>query len=179
MAERIVFRGRKIQVAVDPVVLPEGKQLQREVILHPGAVAILPLLDADRLCLIRNQRHAVGETLLEIPAGTLNPGEAPEDTAIRELAEETGYQANTWKKLTEFYPSPGILSERMHLFLAWDLLPGPPHPEAGEGVEPLVMPWREALDNALAGKIQDAKTLIGLFWLDHLVRSKRLEMPSS
>ena len=96
MARQIVFRGRKIQVALDTTVLPGGDTVQRDVVLHPGAVAIIPLVDAEHVCLVRNRRPIVAETLLEIPAGTLEPDESPEHAAPRELAEETGYRAARW-----------------------------------------------------------------------------------
>src|SRR5207302_6513099 len=130
--------------AIDTEVLPDGATIQRDVVLHPGAVAILPLLDADRLCLVRNRRPIVGETLLEIPAGTLEPGEPPETAAIRELAEETGYRAEHWRKLAELIPSPGVLSERTHLFVAQDLTPGPQQLELDEDLPPQVVPRLDA-----------------------------------
>ncbi len=161
---QIVHRGRKIQVALETTVTAEGTVVQRDVIIHPGAVAILPLVDQDHVCLLRNRRPAVGETLLEIPAGTLEPGELPEKAAPRELAEETGYQAGQWQKLTEFFPSPGVISERTHLFLATELTPGPMQLEPDEDLEPCVVNWSEALDWVLDGTIRDAKTLIALLW---------------
>src|SRR5438094_4620354 len=112
MSRQIVYRGRKIQVAVETGTAPSGQTVQRDVILHPGAVAILPLIDAEHICLLRNHRPIVGEVLLEIPAGTLEPGEQPESAAVRELAEETGYSAGQWQKLITFLPSPGVLDER-------------------------------------------------------------------
>jgi ADP-ribose pyrophosphatase len=164
MSLHVVYRGRKIQVAVDSTPLDNGVVVQRDVVIHPGAVAILPLLDADRICLVRNQRPVVGETLLEIPAGTLEPPEPPDTAARRELAEETGYRAGKWTKLTEFYPSPGVLSERTHLYLAEELTPGDMHTEQDEHIIPEIMGWREALVLALDGRIRDAKTLIALLW---------------
>lgn len=162
MARTVVHRGRKIQVAVDETVLPDGRVISRDVVLHPGAVAILPLLDADHVCLLRNHRPIPGEILWEIPAGTLEPGEPIERAAVRELAEETGYQAATWRKLAEFYPSPGVLSERTHLFLARDLTPGAMRLEADEQLEPQIVPWTQALAWALDGTVRDAKTLVAL-----------------
>jgi ADP-ribose pyrophosphatase len=168
MARQVVFRGRKIQVAVDTTSLPDGRTVQRDVVLHPGAVAILPLVDDDHICLLRNQRFVVGENLLEIPAGTLEPAEDPQQAAVRELAEETGYRAAKWRRLGEFYPSPGVLNERMYVFVASQLTAGAMDPEAGEELEPQVVAWREALAWALDGTIRDAKTLVSLLWWDRL-----------
>ena len=160
----IVYRGRKIQVAVERTETPEGKTIQREGVLHPGAVAILPLVDAEHVCLLRNRRFIVQEVLWEIPAGTLEVGEAVEVAAARELAEETGYQAKQWRKLLEFYPSPGILSERTHLFVASDLTPGTMRPEIDEHLEPQIVSWSQALAWTKDGTIRDAKTLIALLY---------------
>ena len=170
MSRQIVFRGRKIQVAVDTTLLPDGTTIQRDVVLHPGAVAILLLVDSEHVCLVHNQRPIVGATLWEIPAGTLEPGEAPEVAAVRELAEETGYRASTWRKLTTFLPSPGVLSERTHLFLAQDLQPGSQALEKDEAMEPRIVSWPEALAWALDGTIQDAKTLIAVLLWERLRR---------
>jgi ADP-ribose pyrophosphatase len=175
VARDIVYRGRKIQVAVDHETGAGGQAVRREVVLHPGAVAILPLIDADRICLLRNVRPTVGTELWEVPAGTLEPGEAPEHAAVRELAEETGYQAATWRKLAEFYPSPGILSERIFLFVASDLTPGEMHLEADERLTPHVVAWEQALAWALDGTIRDAKTLVALL----LWEKRRLQEPEA
>jgi ADP-ribose pyrophosphatase len=153
---------------VETTVLADGTTVQRDLILHPGAVAILPVVDRDRVCLVRNQRPAAGETLWEIPAGTLESGEAPEAAAVRELAEETGYQSASWRKLVAFFPSPGVLSELTHLFLAQDLTPGPVKLEKGEDLEPRVLPWPQVFSWALDGTIRDAKTLIAILWWDRL-----------
>ncbi|HZT78858.1 MAG TPA: NUDIX hydrolase, partial [Gemmataceae bacterium] len=164
----VVYRGRKIQVAVETEALPDGRTARRDVVIHPGAVAIIPMVDADHVCLLQNRRPVVGETLWEIPAGTLEPNEPPEQAAVRELAEETGYRAARWRKLAAFYPSPGVLSERTHLFVAEGLTPGPAHPEAGEDLHPHVVAWQDALAWALDGTIRDAKTLAGLLLWDRL-----------
>jgi ADP-ribose pyrophosphatase len=168
MARDIVFRGRKIQVALDSDTLPDGRVVRRDVILHPGAVAILPVIDDGHVCLLRNHRPIVEDVLWEVPAGTLEPGEAVEAAAVRELAEETGYQAGRWHKLTAFHPSPGVLNETTHLFLARDLTPGPMRPEAGEELEPQVVPWSQALAWALDGTIRDAKTLVAVLLWQHM-----------
>ena len=142
--------------------------LVKHSIQHPGAVAILPLLDDDRICLIRNERIAVGKTLIELPAGTLEPNEPPRRTAERELQEETGYLAAHWHELNGFFMSPGILNERIHLFVARDLTPGPPAREADEVIDNLVVPWEEAIAMVLRGEIEDAKSVAGLLLWDKL-----------
>ena len=143
MAWDIVHRGRKIQVAVDRSIAANGdRPIQTRRAIHPGAVAILPVVDAQHVCLLRNHRFILNEVLWEIPAGTLEPGEAVEAAAIRELAEETGYQAKHGGKVCEFYPSPGILSERTHLFVASELTAGAMRPEADEQLEPHIVPGR-------------------------------------
>jgi ADP-ribose pyrophosphatase len=162
----IVYQGRRIQVVHDTRPGRDGQPVLRDVVLHPGAVAILPLVDAEHVCLLRNQRVSVNEELWEIPAGTLEPGEPVEDAARRELAEETGYRAQEWRKLLEFYPSPGVLSERMYLFLARDLSPGTMKPEPGERLQPHVVAWDQAVAWTLDGTIRDAKTLVALLWWD-------------
>jgi ADP-ribose pyrophosphatase len=164
MAWDIVHRGRKIQVGVERAIAANGQTIQRDFVLHPGAVAILPLVDAEHVCLLRNHRVIVNEVLWEIPAGTLEPGEAVEAAARRELAEETGYQAKQWRKLLEFYPSPGILSECTHLFVASELTAGTMRPEADEQLEPHIVPWPQALAWTRDGTIRDAKTLLALLW---------------
>ncbi len=162
MSRQIVHRGRKIQVAVDTSVNAAGQTVLRDVVLHPGAVAILPLVDADHICLLRNQRPIVGETLWEIPAGTLEPGEDPAHAAVRELEEETGYSAGRWQRLKAFFPSPGVLSETTHLFVASELTAGAMRLEPDEQIEPQIIPWKQALTWATDGTIRDAKTLVAL-----------------
>jgi ADP-ribose pyrophosphatase len=168
MGRTIVHTGRVIQVAVDESTREDGRAFRRDVVLHPGAVVILPLLDGGRVVLIESYRHAVGRTLWEVPAGTLEPPEPPEQAAARELAEETGYRAARWRKLHEFFPSPGILSERMHLFVAEDLTPGEMALEAGEQIEPRIIPWHQAVEWAKDGTIQDAKTLVAVLLWDSI-----------
>ena len=137
---------------------PGGVRI-RESVQHPGAVAILPILEGDRICLIRNYRIAVDTTLIELPAGTLDPGENPAEAAVRELAEETGYRAGRIEKLGELSMSPGILNERMHLFVATQLASGKAELELGEEIETLVVSFSEALQMIASGQIQDAKTV--------------------
>jgi ADP-ribose pyrophosphatase len=159
---------RRFRVVRHILLGPDGKLHVRETVQHPGAVTILPLLDDGRVCLIRNYRIAVDKTLVELPAGTLEGGEDPAMTAERELIEETGYRATSIEKLSEFYMSPGILNERMHLYLARGLRPGPAALEPGEQIETWVVPWAEAMRMAFDGTIQDAKTLVGLLYFDRV-----------
>jgi ADP-ribose pyrophosphatase len=146
--------------------LPGGGTRARQIVRHPGAVAIVPLVDDDHVCLIRNYRVAAEATLIEIPAGTLEENEPPAETAARELIEETGYIAGRLDPVHTFLLSPGILDERMHLFVARDLRLGPTAREEGEEIENLVVSWEEALAMIDRGEIQDAKTLVGLLWWD-------------
>jgi ADP-ribose pyrophosphatase len=169
---QIVFQGRRVSLAVDTVTLVHGGTAQREIVLHPGAVTIIPMVDSDRVCLVRNHRHAVDATLWELPAGTLEPGEDPDHTAVRELAEETGYRAAHCRRLIDFYTSPGILSERMVLYLAEGLTPGPLSLDEGEELRPEVIAWSEALRWVGDGKIRDAKSLVGLLFYDRLRREQ-------
>ncbi|HEY3452027.1 MAG TPA: NUDIX hydrolase [Myxococcales bacterium] len=162
MSREVVYRGRRIQVEVDARVDSRGVEVRRDVVVHPGAAVILPLLEGDRVCLIRNQRITVGEELLEVPAGTLEPPEPPETCARRELAEETGYRAARWRKLAEYFPSPGVLSERMHLYLAEGLTLGETDLQPGEELHRVEVPFAQALGWAMDGTIKDGKTLVAL-----------------
>lgn len=164
--EELLLATRRFRVVRHRQVGADGRELTKETVQHPGAVAILPVLDDGRVCLIRNYRVAVHRTLIELPAGTLEPGEDPAETARRELIEETGYRARQITKLREFTMSPGILNERMHLYLARGLTAGPMQLEAGEQIETMLVTWDEALKLVRSGAIEDAKTLVGLLYFD-------------
>ncbi len=142
--------------------LGDGSLHRRQIVRHPGAVTILPMVDDERVCLIRNYRVSVDETLIELPAGTREPDESSEATAHRELIEETGYKAGQLTLLHQFFLSPGILDERMVLFLATDLCEVGTNREIGEEIENLVVPFADAIDMIQDGRIQDAKTIVGI-----------------
>lgn len=165
-SSRVLLETRRFRVVQVDQPLADGSTRPREIVRHPGAVTILPLVDDFHVCLIRNYRPAVGQTLIELPAGTLDPGEEPLATARRELTEETGYSAEQWDRLHAFYLSPGILDERMHLFLARGLTVGTAAREPGEQIENLVVPWEEAIAMIDDQRIHDAKTIVGLLYYD-------------
>ncbi len=170
MPRDLVHTGRRIRVFVDTTTTPAGEVVRRDLIEHPGAVVILPVVDAGHVCLLRNHRFVVGETLWEIPAGTLEPGEPTLDAAKRELQEETGYTAAAWRPLGFLYASPGVLDEKLHLFVAEELTPGPSRPEAGEELEPVTVPLADAVAMCLDGRIRDCKTVTALLLWDRLGR---------
>jgi ADP-ribose pyrophosphatase len=132
----------------------------------------LPLLDDGRVCLVRNYRVAVEQTLVELPAGTLDRDEPPVATAARELSEETGYTAGRIEPFAQFFMSPGILNERMHVFVASGLAPGTAALEAGEEIETFIVPWEEALAMVEDGRIQDAKTVAAILLYDRRIQQK-------
>lgn len=144
-----------------------GPLSRREVVRHPGAVAVLARPDPDRIVMVRQYRYAAGRSMLEIPAGTREEGEAAEETAARELAEETGYRAEILRPFGAFFTAPGFCDERLLVFLAEGLTAGPPAPEPGESVRPVPVPVAEARrmlagEASPFGRIEDAKTLAAL-----------------
>jgi ADP-ribose pyrophosphatase len=164
----IVHVGRKIRVAIDTQTAADGTVIRRDMIFHPGAVVILPVLDRDRVVLLRNHRFVIDETLWEVPAGTREPDEPIEQCAERELLEETGYRAAMWRCLGYLYASPGVLDEKLHLFVAEELTPGPMLPEADEDLEPVIIRFDEAIRMCLTGEIKDAKTITSLLLWEKL-----------
>jgi ADP-ribose pyrophosphatase len=166
----IVFTCRKFRVERVTGADNQGRPYTREIVRHPGAVAVIPMLEDGRVCLIKNFRVSVGQTLIELPAGTLDENEDPAHTAARELTEETGYRAGEISPLRDFFLSPGILDERMHLYVATRLAAGVPDREPGEQIENWIVPWDEAISLVHQGKIEDAKTIVGLLYYDHLLR---------
>lgn len=172
---RSVYRGRVVSLHVDQVSLPNGRQTSREVMDHPGAVAIVPVHKDGRVTLVRQYRYAVGQTLLEIPAGTLAPGEDPVEAASRELAEETGLRSERFEPLVGFYPSPGVSSEYLWVYMARELSSCVGQTEEDEFIEVVTLPLNQALDLVGRGDIRDSKSIIGLVLArDHLNENARV-----
>ena len=158
----LVYAGRVIRLFREELVA-DGMVMMRETIRHPGAVVIVPLLEGPRVVLVRQYRHAIGKDLLELPAGTLNPGEPLAACARRELAEETGWWPARLERLTQFYAAPGYTDEHMVVFLARGLRRVTAHhPDADEYVRPVTLTLKQALAKVHQGAICDAKSMVGL-----------------
>jgi ADP-ribose pyrophosphatase len=164
---RTYFKGRVITVTVDDVILPNGHREQLELVHHPGGAAVVAIDTQDRVCLLRQYRHAAGDWIWELPAGKLEPNEPPLHTAQRELIEEAGVSAQNWQNLGVYLSSPGVFSERLHLFLATALEPAAAAPEPSEVFEVHWLLFSEACAWAVNGTIQDSKTVIGLLRTQH------------
>jgi ADP-ribose pyrophosphatase len=164
LSSRYVYAGHNIRLRVDGVVLPSGKETVREVVEHDGAVAIVAIDEKDHLLLVRQFRHAANKELLEIPAGGVDRGETPEETATREMQEETGYAPGKLLRLGGFYSAPGYASEYLYLFMATDLVPARLFAEDTEEIKLVRIPLDEAVELIHSGEIQDAKTIAGLLY---------------
>ena len=160
---RSVFRGKIVDVGVEQVRLPTGRDVELEIIRHPGGAAAVAIDDRRRVCLLRQYRHVAGGWLWELPAGKLDPGESPAVTAERELAEEAGLVAACWDSLGRLHSSPGVFAEVIHLYLARGLSEVNLGHESDEVIEVHWISLDQALDWCLDGTITDAKTLIGLY----------------
>ena len=159
----IRFRGRVVTVSVQHAKLPNGAELDMDVVEHPGGAAVVAVDAQRRVCLLRQYRHVIGEWLWELPAGKRDDGEDTALTAERELQEEAGVTAENWIDLGDMISSPGVFTEVVHLYLALDLNRAPPSPEHHEVMEVHWIDLNQALQMAQHGEIRDAKTLIGLY----------------
>lgn len=158
--KQVIYTGQKLQLEMHRLVNEEtDRKFSREVVVHPGAVVILPLTEEGDVLMIRNYRYAVDELLLELPAGTLEKGEPPINCAGRELLEETGYLAKRMEPIASFYSSPGISSEKMYAFAATKLEKKTQTLEEGEEIEVMPMRFDEVVRLARVGEIKDAKTI--------------------
>jgi ADP-ribose pyrophosphatase len=161
LASNPVFEGRIFDIRIDEI--REGElEYSREIVVHKGSAVIIPVFDDGTVALVRQYRHAAGDYLLEIPAGTLNPGEDPMIGAVRELEEEIGVRAARVQKLTEFYVSPGFLTEKMHVYLATELTEVGQKLEADENLTVEWFPFDELNAMIRDGRIVDAKTMVGV-----------------
>jgi 8-oxo-dGTP pyrophosphatase MutT (NUDIX family) len=158
-----IHSGRIIDVSTERLRYSNGREYDLDFVRHPGAAAVVAVDDDSRVCLVRQYRHGISDFLWEIPAGKLDPGEAPQVCAVRELAEETGVAARRWTSLGQFLPAPGIFTEVIHLYLARDLEVGPPAPDADEELEIQWLPLRDAADKVVRGEWNDGKTALALW----------------
>ena len=169
VSTRRAYTGRIINLDVDTVRFPDGSQGELEMVRHPGASAIVPFLsdpsgDDPQLLLIKQYRYAALDYLYEIPAGRLEPGEAPEVCAARELQEETGCTAATLEHMHTMYTTPGFTDEKIHLFIAYDLTRGETNKDVDEFISVEVVPLTDALLMIRDGRIKDAKTALGILY---------------
>ena len=165
-----IYEGKILNLRIDTVELPDKKYSKREIVEHPGAVAIVALTEENEIILVKQYRKAVERELLELPAGKLEIGEEPKETAIRELKEETGFTSERIEYLLEFYTSPGFSDEKMYIFLAEELIEGEAQPEKDEYIEVKKVKLDDLIDMIFKGEILDSKTIIGAFTVkDHLL----------
>ncbi|HTV97109.1 MAG TPA: NUDIX hydrolase [Steroidobacteraceae bacterium] len=162
IASNPAHHGRVIEVSTETLRYANGREYQIDFVRHPGAAAVVAVDDAGRVCVVRQYRHGIADFTWEIPAGKLDPGEAPDVCAVRELAEETGVAARRWTALGRYVPAPSIFTEVIHLYLARELDVGAPMPDADEELEVDWVPFGEALGRVLRGEWNDGKTALAL-----------------
>ena len=167
LSSKILHKGRFLDFIEDQVEIENsgGIVAPRQYFSHPGGVCIIPILDKDYIVMVRQFRTPVGEVIYEFPAGKRDKGEAPLETAVRELKEETGFTAKTWLDRGFIYPSPGYCTEKLYLYQAEDLASGTDNPDEGEILEIEIMKIAKAFEMVSTGHIRDAKTICGLFYL--------------
>lgn len=162
LSEKEIYRGKIVRLHVDEVRVQNGNTATREVVDHPGGVGIIAINERNEICLVRQFRYPYNEFIWEIPAGKRDPGEAPQTTATRELREETGYTAENLSYLGAVYPSPGFLTEVIHLYAATGLIPGETNPDEDEFLEIRFFNAETVLDMVMSNQIKDAKTIIAV-----------------
>ena len=165
LESKTIYQGRVLALKLERVIEPGEVETTREVVWHAGSVVVIPQLPDGRLVLVRQYRHPVQETLWELVAGGMEPGEDPIQSARRELLEETGYHARDLEPILDFYPSPGILSEKMHLVRAWGLTPSQGQPDDDERIETGIFAISDVVKMIQEKKIHDGKTLVGILLL--------------
>jgi ADP-ribose diphosphatase len=170
LSSRVAYRGPAFWVTTDEVLEPTGVQARRDIVRHSGSVVILAVDESAKnkekhILLERQYRHAAGRFLYELPAGRIDAGESELSAAKRELLEETGYSARSWKRVLRFWASPGFVAEAMSIYMARDLTAGAAQPEADEAIELNLVPLSQAVAMVMENKIRDAKTIAGVLWL--------------
>jgi ADP-ribose pyrophosphatase len=168
--KQLIFSGQKVRLEVHHMENDQGLRHRVEVVVHPGAVVILPIVNATTILMIRNRRHAIGRTLLELPAGTLERDEDPINCAGRELQEETGHLAGRLQSIGSFYSTPGIMTEKMYAYAAYDLQPTRMGLEPSEEIEVEQVAYEDAIEWTRTGQIADAKTIATLLLYDRFFR---------
>lgn len=167
-----VYEGKILNLKIETVELPDKKYSKREIVEHPNGVGIIPIIDDKNMIMVKQYRKAVEKIMLEIPAGILEVNEEPRDAALRELKEETGFDADEIKYMMEFYTSPGYCDEKIYLFLAEDLKEGEAIPDSEESVEHEVYAIDELVKMVNRGEIVDSKTIIGINIAQNYLLSK-------
>lgn len=172
-SSEVLYQGRVFKLVKENVTLDNGLTINLDIIRHPGAAAIVPLLNNRTVILIKQYRHAIGDFIWEIPAGTLSQKETPIQCAKRELIEETGFAAEVWKRLGTITPVPGYSDERIHIFLATDLTIAQQELDADEILNVHKVKLDDAMEMIYKGTIQDGKTISGLCMVTHWLNDKR------
>ena len=175
-SQSTLHQGRVFNLINEKYTLDNGVTSDMDFIQHPGAAAMVPMLNQTEVVLIKQYRHAIREFIWEIPAGTLDPRETPINCAKRELVEEIGYSANDWHQLGTITPLPGCSDERIHIFIASDLRPAEQHLDEDEMISVKALKFDEALKMILTGEISDGKTISGLFLAFHWLKKNRLDI---
>lgn len=169
LSSKVAYKGPVFSVTTDQVMEPGGVRARRDVVRHQGSVVILAVDDSGReprVLLVRQFRHAAGKSLWELPAGRIDKGETERKAAQRELIEETGFRAKGWKRVLRFFPSPGFLDETHAIWMATGLTSGEATPEDDENIRQRFFPLSQAVRMALQGRLEDAKTIAAVLWLD-------------
>ena len=172
----VIYQGHVIRLIRETLEF-NGKRIIRETVQHPGAVVIIPMLSRSRIVFVRQYRRAIDRELLELPAGTLGPGEHRRGCAQRELQEETGWRASSLRQVGQFYAAPGAISEQLTIFLAQGLRYVGANPDADECIEPVILTMQEALRRIWAGTLCDSKSIIGVLMAQRLLAPPRRKLP--
>ena len=171
LSRELKYRGRIFEFSIDQVLFQSGATVQIDVIHHPGGAAVVAITDKEEVVLVKQYRHPMGEYVLELPAGKIDLGYSPEQTAAKELVEEAGFKATSLKLLTTTYPAPGYSGERLYIYFAEGLEPVERQPDFDEEIEVVYLPFKQACEMIFNGEIRDAKTIIGLLATEKLLNS--------